>query len=348
MGILLTKINNFYKTAPHTHTVVAAYSWDVRNDSEMSKKNFIIENITNSNKWKLPNSINGQQFIIQNCTTSTIFILDFTDTVIVDECKYCTIILGPIKRRDCVDCKIIVACEQFRLRDCKDLEIALYCATCPIIESSKNIKFSCFQLYYDNIEEHFQQCNLNIWNNLWYKIHDYSPANKSDYPNWNFGETGTILTTSFPPEIKQFNISTDKRNSFVPLTIGVIHKRIYENCLVVFCDVFSAKSFLKSVILDKVNVILIKSRQVRLTDRHAESLFLTSSLINAVQHSHVIGLHMYGGNAIQICTQVIVETSETSLYYIDNVMVYLFNRYSKSDVINSENEVIYKCTSKLS
>lgn len=29
-------------------------------------------------------------------------------------------------------------------------------------------------------------------------------------------------------------------------------------------------------------------------------------------------------------------------------MVYLFNRYSKSDVINSENEVIYKCTSKLS
>lgn len=27
MGILLTKINNFYKTAPHTHTVVAAYSW---------------------------------------------------------------------------------------------------------------------------------------------------------------------------------------------------------------------------------------------------------------------------------------------------------------------------------
>lgn len=50
----------------------------------------------------------------------------------------------------------------------------------------------------------------------------------------------------------RFNISTDKRNSFVPLTIGVIHKRIYENCLVVFCDVFSAKSFLKSVILDKV------------------------------------------------------------------------------------------------
>lgn len=51
-------------------------------------------------------------------------------------------------------------------------------------------------------------------------------------------------------------------------------------------------------------VVLIKSRQIEITVKHAESLFLTSKLIKAVQHSPVIGLHMHGNQAINTCSRV--------------------------------------------
>lgn len=66
--------------------------------------------------------------------------------------------------RDCINCRIIVACEQFRLRDCINLEVSLYCATVPIIESSKDIKFSCFQLCYNNIQGKVHQIYCLFYN----------------------------------------------------------------------------------------------------------------------------------------------------------------------------------------
>lgn len=61
---------------------------------------------------------------------------------------------------------------------------------------------------------------------------------------------------------------------------------------------------------------LIKSRQINLTCQHAESLFLTSTLIKAIQHSPVIGLHMYGKNILHVCSQVSVLRYSQIVYYI--------------------------------
>ncbi|XP_065204492.1 protein XRP2-like [Planococcus citri] len=320
MGGFLSKLKLLQKNKPPALSANSSYSWSNRENTNID--DYLLENVHESERWKLPGSINGQQFIIQNCSNSTIFILDFTNTVTVDDCCHCTLVFGPMKRsifiRDCADCTIVVACEQFRLRDCKNLKVSLYCATRPIIESSKDISFSCLQLSYTNIKEQFQKCNLNIWNNIWYKIHDYTPANKNDYPNWNFCQEDIQVTSSIP-EIEQLDFSTERNRSVIPLTTGSIYKQTndaYENCFVLFCDDFSAKSFLTLINIRTPNIELIKSRQVNLTVQHAESLFLTSTLIKAIQHGPVIGLHLCGKSVLHISSQIISKNMETTLYYV--------------------------------
>lgn len=71
---------------------------DTKKD-DVNAQNYMIENEKATQKWKLPGTVNGEQFIIQNCSHSAIFILDFSNTVTVDECDHCTLIFGPVKRR---------------------------------------------------------------------------------------------------------------------------------------------------------------------------------------------------------------------------------------------------------
>ena len=47
---------------------------------------------------------------------------------------------GAIFIRDCSDCVIVVACGQFRTRDCRNIETFLCCSTQPIIEATVKIR----------------------------------------------------------------------------------------------------------------------------------------------------------------------------------------------------------------
>ena len=53
--------------------------------------------------------------------------------------------------RDSTDCKLLVACQQFRTRDCTLLDIALFCTTKPIIESSTTVRLACYQYSYPQL-----------------------------------------------------------------------------------------------------------------------------------------------------------------------------------------------------
>lgn len=58
---------------------------------------YIIDGAENTVVVKRPGSIDGQQFVIQNCKNSKIFLLDHIATVTVDDCVECQIIIGPTK-----------------------------------------------------------------------------------------------------------------------------------------------------------------------------------------------------------------------------------------------------------
>ena len=70
---------------------------------------------------------------------------------------------------------MIVACQQFRTRDCHNLDVSIYCATRPVIESSSNITFSCFASNYIGLSKQFHEAGLSVYNNHWNVVHDFTP-----------------------------------------------------------------------------------------------------------------------------------------------------------------------------
>lgn len=65
----------------------------------MDASEFIIRNFNGEDLCRLAGSMNGQQLVIQNCSNCMIFILDYVDSINIDDCANCKIVLGPVKGR---------------------------------------------------------------------------------------------------------------------------------------------------------------------------------------------------------------------------------------------------------
>ena len=187
-----------------------------------------------------------------------IFVFDNSATVTIDDCKNCVFFIAPSKGsifiRDCTDCKAIMACQQFRSRDCKNLHVSLCCQTLPIIESTSNIHFACFQAGYFQLLGQFTAAGLSIYNNSWYKIHDFSPSKET--PNYTLhkyvaNESPQWVSSFFalPTPLSEFAVETSGDASTVPLSIGNPSKTADGTCLVVlFHPAFNnAKKVVKSI-----------------------------------------------------------------------------------------------------
>lgn len=122
--------------------------------------------------------IGGQQFIIEDCKDSVIFILDHIASLTIDNCTNVRIVSGPVDNsifvRNCIDCKFSLSSQQLRLRECENCEFYIYTTTGPIIESSKKIGFSCSTLNYFSISAHFKSADLNVWLNSWFDVYDFT------------------------------------------------------------------------------------------------------------------------------------------------------------------------------
>ena len=60
--------------------------------------------------------------------------------------------------RDCNQCRVMVACQQFRSRDCSKMEVLLHCSSQPVIESCTKMKFGCFTASYPQLEGTIAVC----------------------------------------------------------------------------------------------------------------------------------------------------------------------------------------------
>lgn len=103
-------------------------------DPSLKREDFMFSDVQEpSVLTKLPGSISGQQFIVEDCHDCDIFLLDHCTSVQIDACTNCRIIVGPCQAslfvRNCSQCTIICAAQQFRTRDCTDVDVYLYSAT---------------------------------------------------------------------------------------------------------------------------------------------------------------------------------------------------------------------------
>ena len=74
---------------------------------------------------------------MKNCTKSELYIFDVTANLYVDKCHDCFIYCAPCEStiflRDCTNITMVAATKQFRVRDCKDCSISLFCNSQPVI-----------------------------------------------------------------------------------------------------------------------------------------------------------------------------------------------------------------------
>ncbi|XP_063226126.1 protein XRP2-like [Bacillus rossius redtenbacheri] len=314
MGCLLNKSRRSdYKVSKEDSFIKRKqYSWDKRQIIDL--KDYTVENVENEEVWRMPGTIQGQQFVIQNCKNTRMFIFDHLNSVNIDECTNCQIVLGAVKGsvflRNCTNCVCLVACGQFRTRDCRKMNIFLSCATQPIIESSTNIHFGCYQLHYSELEDHFQKAGLSCFNNNWSDIHDFTPmrgeTNWCLLPDTIHIEDCVPLPSCDEPRKVNMSLSCDK--SVIPFTWG-LHKRLTgESCLVAFFSdgqqVQRAREFISSIRQEHPECLLLLSKEVQMQQANAERAFKTSAYNRVLERGQVIGLHYNGPSCLQKCEKV--------------------------------------------
>ena len=120
---------------------------------------YIIEKRENETIYKHNGEIEGCDFKIRRNTNCTIYILDYTSGMFIDDCINCKIITGPcsgsIFMRTSKNCSLSTITRQLRFRDCENIKVFTFCPTDPAVESSFNIFFAAYNSFYPHLKEHF-------------------------------------------------------------------------------------------------------------------------------------------------------------------------------------------------
>lgn len=310
------------------------FSWD--RDDRPDPKDYTISGQDGVTCGRKPGTINGQQFIIENCNNCNIYIYDHSAMVTIDKCENCVVFLAPVRGsvfiRNCKNIKCAVACQQFRTRDCQKIETFLYCQTQPIIELSSGMKFSCFQYYYPDLEEQFKLAGLSVYNNIWSTIHDFSPVDGSE--NWTLLPETTTLESAVPkPTTDEFvtmEIDLDPTKSVVPLTRHKRPTRFDESCLLVFFSNHrnKVKSFL-SALRDDVEYDIIQCKEIKMSADDVQRVFKQDKYNHLCGGGPVIGFELNGASIILASERAL---QNISLSYND---VFLSKTNSATSDINA-------------
>ena len=102
-----------------------AYPPNFGKRTDLDPKDFMFCKMNGEALVKAPGKIDGQQFLVEDCEDSDVYLLDHIASMNVDSCKKCRIVTGPVAGsvfiRDCSDCIVVIACQQLRLRNCRNL-----------------------------------------------------------------------------------------------------------------------------------------------------------------------------------------------------------------------------------
>ncbi|RNA34383.1 XRP2 [Brachionus plicatilis] len=300
------------------------YSWDIR--EKVDPKDYSIENQQNEVIIKLPGSINGMQFIIQNLENCVVYLFDNVAQVSIDDCKNCKFFIGPSKGsvfiRDCSDCCLAAVCQQFRTRDCRRINTFLSCGTQPIIESSTYMKFACLTVNYAQLPEQLKNSRISVFNNNWNNIHDFTPVPGEQ--NFSFFNQNTELVDYVPLPDKftcnQLKLFFSKAQTLIPLSVGPTSRSNNESVLVIFFSPDStgnglemqesqASRLINEIRANYSDILLIQTKRYELSELSAENIFKTKSFNNFLKNGPIIGLEFNGYGCSQRCQDLVNSLS---------------------------------------
>jgi protein XRP2 len=293
------------------------FSWEREDRKAINKEDFILDKLKDQTIYRLPGSVNGQQFIIQNCDNCKVYVFDHTAQIQIDDCTNCQILIGPVNGsifiRDSTNCVLATVCKQFRTRDCRDIYVYLSCESQPIIESSHNIKFGCLSLNYDKLADQCKSAGISPWNNNWGNIHDFTtiPGGKNYSLLDKDDNVFKHLSIPADPSVSSLHITDSLETSDIPYTYGEFYRiRNEERCLVIFFHDPNADTCARELLqsIRQSEVVLVQTKSYTVDETSAERLFGNNRSYNSlVTKGPVIGLEFAGTNCVAICRQALTQ-----------------------------------------
>lgn len=127
---------------------------------------------------------------LRNLKNCTIGLKGVMGTLHLTNLENCIVLSGPVTSSvfvdKCINCKIVTACQQLRMHTSTNCEVYLHVTSKGIVEDCFNIYTAPYNLYYQDLEKHFNMSSLDRNSNNWNKLDDFNwLAPDIPSPNWS-------------------------------------------------------------------------------------------------------------------------------------------------------------------
>lgn len=127
---------------------------------------------------------------LRNLKNCTIGFKGVMGTIHMTNLENCLVLSGPVTSsvfmENCTNCTIVTACQQLRMHTSTKCDIYLHVTSKGIVEDCSEIRTAPYNLYYDDLEKHFNASSLNKDINNWDQLDDFNwLAPDIPSPNWS-------------------------------------------------------------------------------------------------------------------------------------------------------------------
>jgi protein XRP2 len=309
-------------------------SWEIRRQT-LKKEDYEIKNFEKQTIIKKPGSINGEQFVIENCKECDIYLCDYSAQIFIDDCDKCNIYIAPCSSslfiRNCKSGKYVMSCQQFRMYNCENIDILLYTQTQPTIESSSGVRLGCFKFGYFDLGQQFKKAELNVWNNKWSEVHDFTKKATSSQLNYAYLDE-KVQPYDLVPRIsahEEGNFSDpvyeDQLDSLVPITQGKRIKKYFDMCFIMLFPSFDeVAEQMIPIVNHHETIFFIQTKAVKCTKDQVQSLFNDVKIVDTLLSNKIkwgkedfTFLQFGGMDVADTVTQILTNIfGTTKSYYI--------------------------------
>ncbi|KAL2410986.1 hypothetical protein ABEF95_000595 [Exophiala dermatitidis] len=123
-------------------------------------------------------------------TTATAPFASLTINSVNTSLLLCGSVSGPAHITKVRNSVLVIKCRQFRMHECENVDVYLYCTSRPIIEDCKNIRFAELPKFHSDLISSAQEGKANTGApdpapNQWNQVDDFKWLKPEPSPNWS-------------------------------------------------------------------------------------------------------------------------------------------------------------------
>lgn len=150
---------------------------------------FGFRNLSNDNVTLNHDDLVNKDVALHNLSDTIVNLPGTPNTLHMSSLTNCTILSGPVTTsvfaENCINCRLILACQQLRLHSSNNCKIYLHVTSKAIVEDCSAIKVAPYNYHYNGYFDDFKSAGLDLGTNNWDKLDDFNwlVAEKAS-PNW--------------------------------------------------------------------------------------------------------------------------------------------------------------------